>query len=45
MKAASGGKSQPELLSTHPSNQRRIDELKRWIPDAKALAIKVNAKR
>ena len=45
MKAASGGKSQPELLSTHPSNQRRIDELKRWIPDAKALAIKVNAKQ
>ena len=45
MKAASGRKSQPELLSTHPSNQRRIDELKRWIPDAKTLAIKVNAKR
>ena len=45
MKADSGGKSQPNLLSTHPSNQRRIDELKRWIPDAKALAIKVNAKR
>lgn len=33
MKAASGGKAPPEILSTHPSNQRRIDNLKNWIPE------------
>ena len=33
MKAASGGKAPPEILSTHPSNQRRIDDLKNWIPE------------
>jgi len=34
MKVASGGKAPPELLSTHPSNQKRIDNLKKWIPEA-----------
>ena len=35
MKVASGGKAPPELLSTHPSNQKRIDNLKKWIPEAR----------
>ena len=38
MKVASGGKAQPELLSTHPSNQKRIDNLKKWIPEARKRA-------
>ena len=37
MKAQSKGK-QPEFLSTHPSEDRRIVNLKEWIPLAKALA-------
>lgn len=43
MKAALGGKSQPEILSTHSSNQRRIDNLKLWVSDAKLLASKINS--
>ena len=38
MKVASGGKAPPELLSTHPSNQKRIDNLKKWIPEARKRA-------
>ena len=37
MKAQSKG-GQPEFLSTHPSEDRRIANLKKWIPHAKALA-------
>ena len=40
MAALSNGKSQPEILSTHPSNQTRINELTALLPKAKAEAAK-----
>jgi predicted Zn-dependent protease len=42
MQAASGGKTQPEILSTHPSNQRRINDLTQWIPEEKKRAKQIN---
>jgi Zn-dependent protease with chaperone function len=42
MKMASGGKVPPEILSTHPSNQRRINDLTYWIPKAKKRASEIN---
>ena len=36
-------KSPPEFLSTHPSNQSRINTLKAYLPEAKRLAAKFNA--
>lgn len=33
--SASGGQKQPELLSTHPSDERRINDLKAFMPEAK----------
>ena len=38
MQAYSGGKKVPEILSTHPSNARRIQHIEAHIPHAKALA-------
>lgn len=40
MSAKSGGNTQPEFLSTHPSHGTRIANLKKWIPEAKAEAAK-----
>ena len=40
MKANSGGQSQPQILSTHPSNDARIANLTKWAPAAKAEARK-----
>ncbi|WP_339665691.1 M48 family metallopeptidase [Maribacter arcticus] len=40
MKANSGGESPPEFMSTHPSNDTRINNLTAWTPDAAAEAAK-----
>ncbi|MGS2726375.1 M48 family metallopeptidase [Psychroserpens sp. BH13MA-6] len=40
MKANSGGQAPPEFLSTHPSNDTRIENLQKWAPKAKAEAKK-----
>ncbi|MEM5566208.1 M48 family metallopeptidase [Psychroserpens sp. AS72] len=40
MKANSGGEAPPEFLSTHPSNDTRINNLTQWAPKAKAEAKK-----
>ncbi len=37
---AEGGQAPPEFLSTHPSNQTRINNLEKWAPQAKAEAKK-----
>lgn len=37
MAKASGGQSQPELLSTHPSHDRRISDLQKQMPKANQL--------
>jgi len=34
MKAASGGQAPPEFMSTHPANERRIADLKAYLPEA-----------
>ncbi|AYN67144.1 M48 family peptidase [Euzebyella marina] len=40
MKANSGGQAPPEFLSTHPSNDTRINNLTEWAPMARAEAKK-----
>ncbi len=40
MKANSGGQAPPEFLSTHPSNDSRIQNLQSMVPKAKAEARK-----
>lgn len=40
MKAASGGNSVPEFLSTHPSNDTRIARITEWLPNAESYFIK-----
>lgn len=41
MRVVSKGKP-PEFLSTHPSEATRIENLKKWIPEAQQLAREVN---
>ena len=42
MSERAGGKAPPEFLSTHPSNQTRIQNLKAYLPTAIAQAKKYN---
>jgi predicted Zn-dependent protease len=37
MAQSSGGGDQAEFLSTHPSHDTRIDQLKEWMPEAMAI--------
>ncbi|MEP7128019.1 MAG: M48 family metalloprotease [Chitinophagales bacterium] len=34
MKALSAGSAVPEFMSTHPSDQTRIDAIKKFLPEA-----------
>ena len=42
MSEKSKGSSQPEILSTHPSNAARIKDLRSYLPKANKLASKFN---
>ncbi|MCG1036703.1 M48 family metallopeptidase [Polaribacter sargassicola] len=44
MSQNSGGSSTPEILSTHPSNESRIEDLKTYLPTARKYAAQYNAK-
>ena len=44
MSQKSGGGSTPEILSTHPSNASRIQDLRSYLPTAKKYAAQYNAK-
>ncbi len=43
MSQRAGGQAPPEFMSTHPTNQRRIADLRAYLPEAKILAKKFNA--
>jgi predicted Zn-dependent protease len=34
MEKAGGGQHPPEFESTHPSEENRIEQLKKWMPEA-----------
>ena len=44
MREKANGKSQPEILSTHPSNASRIQDLKTYLPTARMYAAKYNGR-
>ncbi|PQB06515.1 peptidase M48 [Polaribacter filamentus] len=44
MSEKSDGSSQPEILSTHPSNESRIQDLRSYLPTARKYAAEYNVK-
>jgi len=44
MSENSGGSSTPEILSTHPSSESRIQDLRNYLPTAKKYAAEFNTK-
>jgi predicted Zn-dependent protease len=44
MSQKSGGSSQPAILSTHPTNESRIQDLRNYLPTAKKYAAQYNKK-
>jgi predicted Zn-dependent protease len=44
MNQKSEGSSQPEILSTHPSNESRTEDLRSYLPTAKKYAAEFNTK-
>ena len=42
---SSSKKAPPQFLSTHPSNQSRIQTLRAYLPEAQRLAAQFNAER
>jgi predicted Zn-dependent protease len=38
MQSMSKGQAPPEWLSTHPAHERRVRDLKKWIPEAESYA-------
>jgi len=39
MQQAQGGGAPPEILSNHPSDRRRMQQLRAWVPQAKAAKV------
>ncbi len=44
MAKSSDGKAPPEFMSTHPSNERRQGDLRRWLPEAREVYAKAAEK-
>ncbi len=45
MKAASGGGGGSDILATHPSDDKRIADIQKWLPEVKAKYYNKNSKK